>query len=247
MLMHDEAAPLRAPLRFCSPHNPNFPLAEHIATSLDDLELEDYRLRIGAREWSVLHSKALITFVDEQEFLGEPDRLPYGLMLWPASIALGHEIAGHEKELCGATVLELGAGTGVPGIVASTVGARVTQTDKHELALYLCERNGERNRTEGIRYRLDDWAHWKDVARYDWIIGADILYAESTQAHLRRIFETNLAPGGRMLLADPLRLSSVRFLEQLEIEGWRLTMSKWTIGEGELARTVGVFELTGEG
>lgn len=219
-------------------------MPENVATSIDDLQLEDYRLRIGAREWSVLHSKALITFVDEQHFLGEPDRLPYGLMLWPASIALAHEIANHAQALRGARVLELGAGTGVPGIVASSLGARMTQTDKHDLAMELCRRNGERNRVEGVEYRVDDWAHWRDTTRYDWIIGADILYAESTQAHLRRIFESNLAPGGRMLLSDPLRLSSVRFLETLDRDGWALTMSKWTLGEGELARTIGVFELT---
>ena len=210
----------------------------------NDLQLEDYRLRIGAREWSVLHSKALITFVDEQHFLGEPDRLPYGLMLWPASIALAHEIANHAQSLRGARVLELGAGTGVPGIVASSFGARVTQTDRHEQALDLCRVNGARNCVEGIEYCVGDWAQWDDETRYDWIIGADILYSESTQAHLRRIFETNLAPNGRMLLSDPLRLSSVRFLETLDGHGWQLTMSKWTIGEGEHARTIGVFELT---
>lgn len=210
--------------------------------------VRDYRLRIGAREWSILHAKALITFVDEQHFLGDPDREPYGLMLWPASIALAHEIAHHADALRGARVLELGAGTGVPGIVASTLGARVTQTDKHELAMDLCRQNGERNHVSDIEYRVDDWTHWTDSTRYDWIIGADILYAESTQAHLRRIFETNLAPDGRILLSDPLRLSSVRFLETLDGHGWRLTMTKWTIGEGELARAIGVFELArGEG
>jgi methyltransferase-like protein 23 len=216
-------------------------VTESIATSLDQLQLQDYRLHIGNREWSFLHTKALITFVDEQRFLGETERLPYGLMLWPASIALAREIAMHADATRRARVLELGAGTGAPGIVASTFGA---QTDKQELALDLCRRNGERNRVTSIEYRLEDWAHWTDPTRYDWIVGADIMYAESTQPHLRRIFETNLAPGGRILLSDPLRLSSVRFLETLEGQGWKVTMSKWTIGDGELARTIGVFELS---
>jgi predicted nicotinamide N-methyase len=218
-------------------------MPERVATSVDDLELEDYHLRIAGREWSILHSKALITFVDEQHFLGDPDRLPYGLMLWPSAVALAHEIAGRAPELRGARVLELGAGTGAPGIVASALGAQVTQTDKHELALQLCRRNGERNCARGIEYRVADWAHWSDDRRYDWIVGADILYAETTQPNLRKIFEANLAPGGRMLLSDPLRLSSIRFLETLDGHGWTLTMSKWTIGEGEFARTIGVFEL----
>jgi predicted nicotinamide N-methyase len=222
-------------------------VTETLATSLDQLRLQDYRLHIGDREWSFLHTQALITFVDEQRFLGEAERLPYGLMLWPASIALAREIAMHAGVLSGARLLELGAGTGMPGIVASTLGARVTQSDKHELALDLCRRNAERNGALGIEHRLEDWGHWTDTTRYDWIVGADILYAESTQAHLQRIFENSLVPGGRILVSDPLRLSSIRFLDRLDGHGWRVVMSKWTIGEGELARTIGVFELNALG
>lgn len=219
-------------------------MAERASSAIENLELEEYRLRLGGREWSVLHAGALLSFVDEQQFLGDEDRLPYGLVLWPAAIALGHEIAGRGPRLRGARVLELGAGTGLPGIVASAFGARVTQTERHEAALSLCRSNGDRNRVAGIEYRAGDWVHWDDTSRYDWIVGADIIYAESTQAHLRRIFETNLAAGGRILLSDPYRLSSVRFLETLDRHGWNVTMAKWTIGEGELARAVGVFELT---
>jgi predicted nicotinamide N-methyase len=208
------------------------------------MQLEEYRLRVGAREWSVLHLGALISFVEEQNYLSESrEEFPYGLALWPAAIALAHEIAGRGEQWRGAHVLELGAGTGLPGVVASALGAHVTQTDRQEAAMHLCRQNGERNRVEGIVYRTADWTHWDDAARYDWIVGADILYSESTQAHLQRIFETNLAAGGRLLLSDPFRLSSVRFLERLERDGWRVAMTRWTIGEGDDARRVGVFDL----
>jgi predicted nicotinamide N-methyase len=213
--------------------------------SLDEIALEDYRLRVGEREWSVLHTGALISFVDEQQFLSEPkdSRLPYGLALWPASIALAHELAGRGDALRGARVLELGAGTGLPGIVAAALGARVTQSDRHDASLAICRQNGDRNNVTEIDYRLADWAQWRDSERYQWIVGADILYAESSQAHLRQIFESNLAPGGRILVSDPFRLSSIRFLETLDGHGWKLSMNKWALGEGEAARSIGVFEL----
>lgn len=219
-------------------------MAERTSISIEEIELEEYRLRFGGREWSVLHAGALLTFLDEQQYLGDVDRLPYGLVLWPSAIALAHDVATRRDALVGARVLELGAGTGLPGIVASALGARVTQSDRHEAALSLCRRNGARNHVTGIEYRADDWVHWRDTTRYECIVGADIIYAESTQAHLRTIFETNLAPGGRVLLADPFRLSSVRFLETLDGHGWALSMTKWTIDEGEEARAIGVFELT---
>lgn len=213
--------------------------------SLAEIELEEYRLRVGHREWRILHTGALISFGDEQEFLSEPkdSRHPYGLALWPASIALAHDLAHRAHALRGAGVLELGAGTGLPGIVASSFGARVTQTDRHETSMEICRQNGERNGALGIEYRIADWVHWNDPIRYDYVIGADILYSESTHAHLRRIFETSLAPDGRILVADPFRLSSIRFLETLDGNGWTSGMSKWVIGEGEDARAIGVFEL----
>lgn len=212
---------------------------------MSDIELEDYRLRVGGREWSVLHSGRPIGFAEEQDLLSESrDLHPYGLALWPAAIALAHEIAERADDIRDTRVLELGAGTGIPGIVASTLGAHVTQTDRHDVAMLVCRRNGERNRVQGIEYRTDDWARWTDDARYDWIIGADILYSQLAQPDLRRIFETNLAPRGRILLADPFRLFSIRFLDTLEADHWNVSMTKWTVGDGDGARAIGVFQLT---
>ena len=166
------------------------------------------------------------------------------MVLWPAAIALAHEIATRPDEFRGRTVLELGAGTGLPGIAAASLGASVVQTDRSELAVYVCRMNGERNRVAGIVCRLADWTEWVDGTRYDWIVGSDILYADHHHAHLRRIFEGNLAPGGRVLLSDPYRPPSVAFLEELEGAGWRSSHSRWRIGEGTEARAVAVFELT---
>jgi predicted nicotinamide N-methyase len=145
--------------------------------------------------------------------------------------------------LRGARVLELGAGTGLPGIVAASLGARVVQTDRHEVALSICKRNGEYNDVRTIEYRIADWSTWGDDGLYDYIIGADVLYAERLHPYLRRIFESNLAPGGRVLLADPFRPMSLRLLEAMETSGWSITLSKWTVGDEAEARPVGVYEV----
>lgn len=216
-----------------------------LSTSVGDYPLQEYRLRVGGREWSLLHTDAVISLRQEADYLQEVrDRLPYGVALWPSAIALAHEIAARAHEFRGRSALELGAGTGLPGIVAASLGARVVQSDGHEVALSLCRRNGERNGARGIEYRRASWSEWDDPARYDWILGSDILYAESTQADLRRIFAANLAPGGRVLLSDPLRAVSHRFLETLEAEGWRVAGSRWTVGEAGEPRPIGLWELT---
>jgi predicted nicotinamide N-methyase len=212
-------------------------------TTAGDLPLDEVQLTVEGRTWSILHTGAVISRAQETEFLlaENQTKRPYGLVLWPAAIALTHAIA--TRLLAGKRILELGAGTGLPGIVAASLGASVVQTDRQQLVLHVCKQNAARNGVTAIEHRLADFTEWTDRARYDLVIGSDILYAAALHPALRQIFEANLAPGGTVLLADPLRESSMRFLEAMAAEGWRIEMDKWTVGVGE-PRTVGVFALT---
>jgi len=218
--------------------------SEILDTTGGEFRLHDYRLRQGGREWTVWHTGVVLTPEDESRVIGvKTNRLPYGVALWPSGIALAHEIATREAEFQGRRVLELGSGMGLPGIVAATVGGRVVQTDRDELALHLARRNGERNGLRGIDYRVADWADWEDTEKYDWIIGSDILYGASLHPDLRRIFAANLQPGGRVLISDPFRGVGLRFLEALEADGWRVIYNQWDVGDDAEPRPVGVFEL----
>jgi methyltransferase-like protein 23 len=96
-------------------------------------------------------------------------------------------------------------------------------------------------------HRVADWSAWDDGGRYDYILGSDILYGAELHPHLRRIFAENLAPGGRVLLADPFRATSLRLLEALEAEGWAVSLSTWSVGEEDSPRTIGLFELAAPG
>jgi len=216
---------------------------EVLHTTAGDLPVEEVELAIGGRTWTIRHTGAVIGRDEELAFLrGEAaTKRPYGIVLWPAAIALAHEVAS--RALAGLRVLELGAGTGLPGIVAAAVGARVVQTDRQKLALHVCKQNAERNGATAIEHRLADWTAWDDAAPYDLILGSDILYAAPLHPHLRHIFDANLAPGGTVLLADPFRETSMELLEAMEADGWRVALDKWTVGVAPPPRAVGVFAL----
>jgi predicted nicotinamide N-methyase len=214
-----------------------------IETTAGDLPVEEVELEIGGRTWTIRHTGAVISRDQEVEYLlGDNAKTrPYGIVLWPAAIALAHEVAS--RAVAGMRILELGAGTGLPGIVAAALGARVLQTDRQNLVLHVCKQNAARNGVT-IEHRIADWTTWNDVERYDLIIGSDILYAPALHPNLRHIFETNLAPTGTLLLADPFRDASLALLQAMETDGWRVTMDKWTVGIAPPPRAVGVYALT---
>lgn len=204
--------------------------------------LQEYHATLAGRDWTILHVGLMLTAPDENTYFG--NSLPYGVALWPAAIALAHELADRADDLRGKTVLELGAGTGLPGLVAAHVGARVVQTDYQDDALSVCGLNALRNGIETVDLRQVDWTAWDDTSKYDCIIGSDILYADRMHPYLKSILTQNLAPGGHALLSDPLRQASQAFMESLDKDGWQINVSSWKIGEGDDQRGVGLFDLT---
>ena len=120
-------------------------------TTVGEVALHEDRATFGGHTYRILHTGAVLTFLDEQILLSEREtRLPYGVALWPGAIALAHDIAGRSDVPHGVRVLELGAGTGLPGIVAASLGAHVVQTDKQQAALALCRMNAERNGVSAV-------------------------------------------------------------------------------------------------
>jgi len=214
-----------------------------LSTSIGDFPLHEYQLSLGGRTWSFLHTGSVVTVEQEQAYLQrERDRLPYGAMLWPSSIALAHDLFARADGLPGRRVLELGAGTGLPGIVAASLGAEVLQIDRNEVALHLCKRNAQRNATARLEVHAVDWETFHAAEPFDVICGADVLYAATMHDRLRAICDEHLAPGGRVLFADPLRSESLRLLEAMEQTGYRVSLAKWAIGVESGTRTIAIYE-----
>lgn len=216
-----------------------------LRTSAGDFILHEYQLQLGGRSWLVRHTGTVVTVAQEQAYLArERDRLPYGAVLWPSSIALAHELFARSEQLAGKRVLELGAGTGLPGIVAESLGASVLQVDRNEVALHLCRMNAQRNANERVESRAADWESFHSDTAFDFIIGADVLYAKALHERLREICDAYLAPRGTVLFADPLREESLSMLELMERSGYRVSFSKWLIGVESGTRTIAVYEAT---
>jgi len=163
---------------------------------------------------------------DEKAQMGiTPDRdeYPFGLMIWESALVLGQELAARGRGLAGQRILELGCGVGLPGLIARRLGAEVVQTDHDALALALCRHNADLNGITGINQFVGDWQAWSHPHKYEIIVGADIIYDTAYYAALEYVFRTNLAPGGELLLTDPMRQQTIALFTVMEDAGWTIS------------------------
>lgn len=198
--------------------------AEKVQADIAEVPLKVFNFEIGGRNWRIQAAQ------DHASLLAASDRFvafPFGLLLWESARALAEALADDATGCAGRSTLELGAGVGLPGIVAKHLGAAsVRQTDHITEALDLCRRNAEANGIAGIEVALANWDAWNDGQVYDLIIGSDVIYERQAHAPLAAILERNLAPGGQALFADPGRQDTPLFLQEMRDRGWRITSSR---------------------
>lgn len=185
------------------------------------LPLETTALSIVNRTWQMTCVRSRAGLAADTEHV-EHDL--YGFLLWEAAIGLARHVTEQATQIQGKQVLELGAGVGLPGLVAQSLGALVRQTDYQADALALAQWNAQQNGIDGIETFLADWRTWRHVPRYDLILGADLLYDATLHFYLEAIFRKNLLPGGRLWLSDPGRPQALDFAVQLEAHGWRIDL-----------------------
>lgn len=186
------------------------------------LPLETAILTIAHRTWRLTCVRSRAGLAADAAHV---ERDLYGFLLWEAAVGLAHHAAEQIKQIQGKQVLELGAGVGLPGLVAQSLGALVHQTDYQADALALAQWNARQNGIAGIETFLADWRTWRHPPRYDLILGADILYDATLHFYLEAIFRKNLLPGGQLWLSDPGRPQALDFAVQLEAHGWRIDLA----------------------
>ena len=128
----------------------------------------------------------------------------FGSYTWPSAVVLAHYVWAHRARFSSPAtrVIELGAGTALPGLLARTLGAHVTLTD---YTADIIERCGQACTLNHFGSTLDsatssvtgdpssrpntvavlklDWGYFTEhvvnLPQMDWVLGADVLYDPS--------------------------------------------------------------------
>ncbi|NWX58739.1 MT21A methyltransferase, partial [Promerops cafer] len=164
-------------------------------------------------------------------------RLGVAAVVWDAAVVLCAYLEMEDIDLRDRSVIELGAGTGLLGIVVTLLGtwtvsvsrvllcplgARVTITDR-AAALEFLESNVQANLPPELRPRavVKELTWGKDLdnfppGAFDFVLGADIVYLEETFAELLQTLEHLCSERTVILLSCRIRYErDLKFLKML--------------------------------
>ena len=138
---------------------------------------------------------------------------PLWAKIWRASLVLAAHLAETPRDAAG-SILEIGSGIGVAGIVAAARGHRVTLTDYNQDALAFARANACINGCGDISILRLDWHAPALKEPFDTIAGSEVLYHERDFDSLLGLFKGLLRPAGRVILTMRPRRAAMTFLDR---------------------------------
>jgi len=178
--------------------------------------------------------------VDRAALLGaeDPPEPPYWAHLWSGARVLADVVPQRAG-----TVLEIGCGLGLPGLVAARRGARVTFLDRVPAALAFVRASATSNAVVDARLVVADATGAALRARFDLVLVAELLYDRALFGSLASALARWIVPGGRALLSDAGRTDTRAFYPALEAAGLRWRAEEHVVREERLPVTVRLVEI----
>lgn len=183
------------------------------------LELKNRIIRTKLRDIIIHYTDNIDSIVDSMsaDDFGDDERFPYFLNIWDSGPVLSEYIIQSYEDLKGKTVLELGSGTGVAGVVIATSGCRIIFSDYEEYSLELCRKNAVANGIKDFKTILGDWREFPDLSeKIDIVVCSDVLYEKKQVIPLSNIVKRFVLTGSTAYISDPGRGHIENFLDILK-------------------------------
>lgn len=212
-------------------------------------DIEEFPLSIGQTELQWLRIQNTDQLFDEllARDSDDPDledeRMPYWADLWPSALALSQYLLRNQELLAGKTTLEIGCGLGLCGMIAASMGARVTLSDYMPEPLEVVRYLWLLNCNEEPDLLQIDWRYPPQNLQFDILLASDVSYEARAHEPLVGAIRKLLKPGGRLLLSEPRRSTANAFFRLLAQEGFLCEKQEELVRlEGKIV-TVDVYEI----
>ena len=189
------------------------------------------------------HLLNILKVTDLEQVLAGKDPLkdassfPFWIKIWEASLVLADLLASlpDRKDK---TLLELGAGLGVPGLTAAAAGFQVTLIDYEELILDFERINAAASNLSELSFSLLDWKNPPAMQQFDILAGAEILFREEFFEPLLQVMAKSIKPDGVIYLAHDIRRKSLQPFLHLAERDYHIAATQRRLQSHEDEKTI---------
>jgi predicted nicotinamide N-methyase len=136
---------------------------------------------------------------------------PFWAKIWPSSKAITAFLMENIHFVESKTVLEIGAGIGLPSFTISNYAAKLIISDHSTDAVKLIERNIEYLKLTHAKAILLDWNDFPENLIVDTIILSDINYDLTQIDPLLKMIQYFLSKGSSIIISTPERITASSF------------------------------------
>jgi predicted nicotinamide N-methyase len=140
---------------------------------------------------------------------------PYWAKVWPSAIALVKVLQKHPSLIRDKTVLELGAGIGLPSLLMANEAKAIQVSDYDSQAVELLQKNIAHLQLQNVQAIQLDWNTIPENITAEVVILSDVNYDPTQFETLTKLIEKFIYQGCTVILSTPQRIMASPFVLEL--------------------------------
>jgi predicted nicotinamide N-methyase len=140
---------------------------------------------------------------------------PYWAKVWPSAIALHNVLQKHPSLIRDKTVLELGAGVGLPALMIADITKSIIISDYDSEAVELLRKNIAHLQLQNVQAMQLDWNTIPENITAEVVILSDVNYDPTQFETLTKLIEKFIHQGCTIILSTPQRIMASPFVLEL--------------------------------
>ena len=137
---------------------------------------------------------------------------PYWAKVWPSAIALLNVLQKHPSLIRDKTVLELGAGIGLPSLLMTNETKAIQVSDYNSEAVELLQKNIAHLQLQNVQALQMNWNNLPENIDPEVVILSDVNYDPTQFETLTKLIEKFIHQGCTIILSTPQRIMASPFV-----------------------------------
>ncbi len=141
---------------------------------------------------------------------------PFWSRVWPSAIALSQYLDEHSELIAGKKVLEIGAGLGLPSLLAAHYAQEVICSDYLSEPLNYARESVKLNSLNNVRFEIIDIRSLSQNITADVVLLSDVNYEPELFQDLQKLIANLLKNQIKIVFSTPQRISASQFVERVQ-------------------------------